>query len=349
MMSATKAGRTYVLALFSLLMMQATVLFAQGGRNVTKVGTTAAAFLEIGVGSRAIGMGGAFSGMADDATALYWNAAGLGRIMRNEVILVHTNWLADIRYDFAGVVVPVGGFGSIGASVTVLSMDDMAERTIARPEGSGKFFSVGDLALGLSYGISLTDRFSIGLHAKYIHQRISEMTASGFAVDIGTLFTTDFYGMRIGAVIRNFGPDMRMTGKDALVFHDIDPIKLGNNERIEAELSTASWPLPLIFQAGVAMELIQNERNRLSVALDARNPVNNTESINIGVEYALYERLFMRAGLHELFLKDGETTFTAGAGVVARMLGNVRARLDYAYADFGRLESVHRFSLAVEF
>ncbi len=322
---------------------------AQQRGSVTKVGTTAASFLGIGVGSRAIGMGGAFVSIADDATALYWNPAGLANLQKNEVVLVHTEWLADINFDFAGIVIPLGDAGTLGGMVTVLSTADLPERTIDMPEGTGNFFSVGDLAIGLSYARKLTDRFTIGGSVKYINQRISQMSAHGIAVDLGTLFDTGLYGLRIGAALTNFGTDMRLAGKDALVLVDIDPIHTGNNERVEARLDTDSWPLPLYFQAGVAKDVISRENNRITVAIEFVHPTDNTESLNLGFEYQLWKTVSLRGGYSNLLLDDSEEGLTFGGGVATRFLGNVKLKLDYAYADFGRLDNTQRFTLALEF
>ncbi len=332
-----------------LLIANSTTTYGQLTRDVSNVGTTAAPFLEIGVGARAIGMGGAFVATANDASTLYWNPAGLINLKRPEIIFVHTRWLADINYDFAGVVIPVGKFGTLGASLTSLSMDEMMVRTELQPEGTGEYFEVGDLALAVSYAFRLTDRFSIGFNAKYIYQKIWKETANGFAVDVGTLFVTGLKGLRIGASLTNFGTDMKMSGDNLLVYHDIDPYKMGNNDRIFAELRTDKWPLPLLFQFGLAMELFQNRLHRLTVATDAMHPIDNAESMNLGFEYGFREQFFLRGGYRNLFLKDGEEGFTLGAGFLIRFLGNFQIKLDYAYADFGRLQNTQRFSVNLVF
>ncbi len=320
-------------------------LLAQSDEDISNVGTTSASFLEIGVGARAIGMGGAFVSTADDASALYWNPAGLGELTRPEIIFVHTNWIANVSFDFAGAVLPLGRFGTVGGGITSLSMDDMKVRTVDQPEGTGEFFQAGDLSIMLSYGFKLTDRFSIGINTKYIHQQIWKETAEGFAMDIGTLFRTGLYGMRIGAALTNFGTDLKMSGEDLLVYHDIDPYQLGNNERIFASLKTQSWPLPLNFQAGVAIEAYETERHRLTLATEAMHPINNTESMHAGMEYAFNELFFLRSGYRNLFLKDREEGLTLGAGFAIRFLNNFKVVVDYSYADFGRLENSQRLSV----
>ncbi|MDZ7260894.1 MAG: PorV/PorQ family protein [candidate division KSB1 bacterium] len=334
---------------FTLMILTFPYIIFPQPKNVSKVGITAAPFLEIGVGSRAIGMGGAFVATANDASALYWNPAGIATMRTGEVILMHAKWLADMPFDFAGVVIPLGSFGAIGAMITTLNSGDMKVRTIEQPEGTGELFSTNDLAIGLSYARSLTDRFSIGFNVKFINQRIWHESATGFAIDFGTLFVTGFKGLRIGAALSNFGTDMRMQGKDIQVFHDLDPTILGNNERIPAYLKTDSWPLPINFQFGLATEFWKTANNRLTLAIDALHPYDNTESLNIGGEYAFREMLFFRAGYQDLFLKEGEQSFTLGAGLANRLVGTVNVQFDYAYTDFGRLENTQRFSLTISF
>ena len=338
-----------ILNIILCLLLGVNYSLGQTGKNVTKVGMSAAPFLEIGVGARAIGMGGAFTGTANDASALYWNPGGLAGIKRTEIILVHTDWLADLQFEFAGVALPLGRIGTFGISVTSLHMDDMKVTTIDYPQGTGEYFSANDLALGISYGFSLTDRFSIGFTGKYIHQQIWKEKAHGFAIDIGTLFVTGFRGMRIGAVLTNFGTDMRMAGDDLLIYYDLDPIKEGNNERTFAELKTDSWPLPLTFQIGFALDVFNSKWSSLTLALDAVHPSDNSESIHLGAEYGVQDWIFIRGGYRDLFLHDGEGGLTLGGGVLAKFLGNFQVKTDYAFTDFGRLENVHRFSIGFIF
>jgi len=96
--------------------------------QVTKVGTTAAPFLTIDVGARAVGMGGSFVSVADDATAMFWNPAGIARLSTNEVTLNHTEWIAGINFNYAGGIFLLGEYGTVGVNFTSLSMGEM-ERT----------------------------------------------------------------------------------------------------------------------------------------------------------------------------------------------------------------------------
>ncbi len=305
--------------------------------------------MEIEVGARAIGMGCAFVAVANDATAIFWNPAGLSRISKSEATLIHTNWLVGTNFDFVGVVVPMGYLGSIAVNVISLSTDEMEVRTVQRPEGTGEKFSYGDLSAGLSYAKNLTDRFSIGVNAKYISQRIWHMKAKGVAFDIGTLFKTRFNGLMIGMSISNFGASMKMEGKDVFVNYDEAPQFGGSNDRIPASKLTDKFPLPLLFRVGVAMDILKSGSSRLTIAADAGHPNDNTEYINMGMEYVFNKNIALRFGYKNLFTLDTEEGFTAGFGTKLKLAGGVALKIDYAYQDFGRLQNAQRFSLGLEF
>ena len=321
------------------------------GQDVSKVGTTAASFLEIPVGARAVGMGGAFVGTSDDVTSLYWNPSGIARLDHSEAMFTHTEWIADIAFDYAGVSIPLEGFGSLGLSFTSLSMNDMLVRTVDQPEGTGELFNAGSFAAGVHYARNLSDKFSIGFTAKYISERIWNMQAHAFAVDVGTLFTTNFLnGMRIGATISNFGTDMKLEGRDARTFHPVDPNNTGGNERIPQNIEMDSWHLPLNFQFGVAVDAINTDNDLVTVAIDALHPTDNYESMNVGGEYSFHRMFFVRGGYQSLFLTDSEGGLSFGMGILAPLFGvDTKARVDYAYTDFGRLQAVHVLAVSVLF
>lgn len=335
--------------LFSVLIISCFTTLSWG-QNVTKVGTTAAPFLNIGVGSRAIAMGGAFVAVANDASGLYWNPGGVAIIKNNQAIFNHSKWLAGINFDFAGVVLNLGEMGRIGASATVLSMGDMERTTELQPEGTGETFSAGSYAIGLTYGKMLTDRFSIGFTGKFIREHIMNSGASGVAIDIGTLYRTQWRNLMIGMCISNFGTKMRMSGQDLLIQHDIDPTRYGNNPNLNANLQTDSYDLPLMFRVGISYDVLQDFKDHtLILALDALHPSDNVESMNIGAEYLFHNMIALRGGYKELFSRDSEQGLTFGAGFQRRIIGTLNLQVDYAYQSFGRLLSVNKFSILLGF
>ncbi len=317
--------------------------------QVTKVGTTAASFLEIPVGARAVAMGSAFAAVSDDASAMYWNPSGIARLTQSDAIFSHAAWIADISFNYGGIAIPLGEIGTLGFNFTSLTMADMERTTEDAPEGTGETFSAGSYAIGVAYARNLTDWFSIGANIKYINEYIWNDNASTIAIDVGTLFTTPFSGVKFGVGIVNVGQDLHMQGSDLLVQKDISPIN-GNNPNINADLVTDQFELPLILRIGIAYEPIATENQHLTVALDALHPNNNSESINIGLEYTgIQNILAIRGGYTALGQKDTEESFAVGGGLRYRVEDQVLVKFDYAFQDFGRLQNVHKFSVGIGF
>lgn len=315
----------------------------------SKVGSTAAPFLNVAIGARPISMGGAFSATANDVSALYWNPAGVSRISGNEALFTYSNWFADINYNWSGAALNLGGLGTIGLSVTYLDYGQMEITTLAEQDGTGQMFDANDFALALSYAYNLTDRFSVGGSAKYVQQKIWNSSASTVAFDVGVLYYSDIYDIRIGASISNFGGDMTLSGKDLLVQHDIDRQIEGNNDEILASLKTDSYPLPLLFRIGLAVDIIDIKDHLFTIGVDALHPNDNDESLNVGAEYVLYDLIALRTGYKSLFLDNSEEGLTLGVGLKYTFAPGLALYIDYAYQEFGILDNTQHFTLGLRF
>ncbi len=341
--------KSTTLSFVLLLWIAAGLVPGATAQEVTKVGTTAAKFLSIPVGARAVGMGGAFVAVANDASAMYWNPAGIARLTRSEALFTHSDWIADINFNYAGVVMPIAGLGTVGVSFTSLGVDEMERTTIDQPEGTGQFFSAGSFALAVSYGRALTEWFSIGGNVKYVNEHIWNSAATGLAVDIGTLFTTPFRGVTLGASISNFGQKMKISGDDLIVQNDISPIN-GNNPNINAVLATDEFEMPLLLRIGVAYDAIKTDEHQLTLVVDAVHPNDNTESVSFGGELAgFHNTLFLRGGYKAYGAQDSEEQFTVGGGFNYHMDQFLTLKIDYAYEQFGRLNNVHKFAVGMVF
>ena len=318
-----------------------------GFAQTTKSGTTAVQVLKFNVGPRAIGMGGAFTATADDITAMYWNPGGTANINTNEVFFNHTSLYSDINHDYAAFATNLSGVGTIGAFVSVLSMDEMKVRTIENPEGTGEFFNYNTLIMGLNYARYLTTNFAIGFNVKYISENLWHMNSTGFAIDIGTLYKIDILNeLRIASSISNFGTKMQLAGRDGTVVYASGA---GNENLINSNIELDKFDLPLIFRFGLAADVIKSTSSRLTIGIDAIHPNDNTEYVNAGMEYAWNETVHLRAGYNSLFEANSEKGLTLGFGLNYRIFELVKAKVDYAYQDFGRLKSVHYFSVGIVF
>lgn len=318
--------------------------------DVSKRATTAAAFLEIGVGTRATAMGGAFVATADDASALYWNPAGAATLSRSGFLAERTNWIAETELNYVAATVGLGGLGTVGLSITHMDLiSDEPVRTVDEPDGTGALFDASSFAVGLTYAKALTDQFSFGITPKVVHESIWDMSASAFALDLGVLYTTPFDGLRLGASISNFGTELRMGGDNAIVLYDPAPETGGNNSNIAADQRTEGWDLPLLFRVGLSYPAIRSGMSRLTLAADASVPSNDYQSVNVGAEYVFFNTLSLQGGYNALFQENAEQSFTLGFAVQQAFLGNVFARAGFSYADIGRLGESTRFSLSLGF
>jgi opacity protein-like surface antigen len=317
--------------------------------DVSKKGTTAAGFLSIGQSGRAVGMGSAFVGVANDVSAIYWNPAGLASLKGVNVMFDHTTWIAGIKYNFLAASYNLGDLGAIGISFTSSDVGEMKVTTIEQPDGTGEVFTVSDASFSIAYALQLTDKFSIGFNPKFVYQSIWKMDATAFALDLGVQYITPFDGMVLAMSISNFGTSMQLAGNSNLILHDPDPESGGNNNKIPAYLETESWALPLNFRVGVAYNPVYTEMHKITVAVDAAHPNDNYESVNAGAEYTYNDFISLRGGYKSLFLNTSEETFTLGFGLRQQLMGNVAIMVDYAYQDFGRLSDIQKFSIAINF
>jgi len=323
-------------ALLFLLCLPASV-FGQA-----KVGTAGAQFLEIGVSARAIGMGEAFLGLADDASALYYNPGGVALLDQKEIMIAHVDYPADIQYEFLGIVVPTEQlYGNVGLAVYWLHTNDMPVTTYEAPNGNGTLFSAGDLAIGGTYSASLTDHFSIGVTLKYIHSFLETFGANGWAADVGTFYNTGYRNFSICMLIANFGPDMTFIRE--------------------------SYPLPIDFRFGTAINLIDRPDQKLTWAAQASRPNDNLEKFNTGFEYWFKDSFALRVGKKfqydyfnngnlpgDVSAFEDRRSFSPLAGItfgggLRLPVSTYQLQIDYAYQDMGFLTSVHRFSFDFRF
>ncbi len=320
------------------------------GQTVSKTGTTSAKFLSIGVGPRANAMGAAYTSIANDASAMYWNPAGIAMVEDNQIFFSYTNMFLDIDVNYLGLVLPAGGAGNFGINVTALNMGEMDVTTENFPEGTGEKFSAGSFAVGFSYAKFITDNFIVGANLKYIREDIFNSSAQGFAVDIGTIFTTPFYGVKFASSITNFGTKMKMEGDDLLVRFDQDEQREGNNETIDAFLGTDEFELPLRLQIGLSKDLDLFDNNRLTIAVDGNMPNDNDQWVNVGGELALLDELIsFRGGYKTLFLDDSQEGLTLGLGIKYGGFGVFNIVIDYSYQELDILDSMHSFGVFLGF
>ncbi|KPL19501.1 MAG: hypothetical protein AMJ92_02525 [candidate division Zixibacteria bacterium SM23_81] len=309
-----------------------------------RLGGSGAQFLVLGGGCRSVGMGGAYVAMAEGTDAIYFNPAGLGHLDAPTFSFSHGEVFADINLENVAFATPALG-GVVGVSGVGFLSGEITRTTFEDQEGeTGETFSANDFAFGLSYARMMTDKFTAGLTFKFINQNIDKVSANGWAFDVGGTYMMGMGNLRLGFAIRNFGPDLSYSGED-LEFDTGLPEYEEVEEDIPAAYKSEAYPMPLIFQVGLAYDLLYSGPNRFTAVLDGIHPNDQDETFNMGLEYGFNDSYFARVG----YTGRSSMGFTAGLGARVTLGGGVLAGIDYSYEDHEYLDAIQRFSLTVSY
>ena len=309
--------------------------------NFAPVGTSVAQFLEIGVGAGATGMGEAYTVMANDASSAFWNPAGIADVGRNSLYTTYTQWPANISIGALSYARTLGNFGTVAVSSIYLSTSDMEITTIDNPEGTGEYFGISNYSLGLSYSRYLTDKVSVGITTKFIHEGYYDYGYSTWALDMGTIYRTGFHGLKIGMSILHFAPEINFDGD----YVDYSDPKSYAGDEVKPK-SFENYSLPINFRFGMAIDVFKNNLHKVTVAGDMIHPNNNQEQYNAGVQYTFNKIIHLRSG-YQLSADEGGLSF--GAGTSLNISDNYAVLVNYSYADMGILNGINRFSLNFKF
>ncbi|MFZ1731883.1 MAG: PorV/PorQ family protein [Bacteroidota bacterium] len=316
---------TAAMLLLSAATARAQVIPLLGGQ---RAGISSLQFLKIGGSARAAAMAESFISVANDASALQYNPAGMVQFEGHEAIFTHTSWLVDLQHEFVGAVYRISPSDAVGFSFTSLHTDDMAVRTETQPFGTGRYFTYGDVALGLSYARQLTSQFSFGATIRYVEETIDVLKTRAFMIDLGTYYWTGLGSTRFSVAVSNFGNNVSPDGTVDLL-------------RGESVSSFQEFSPPTTFRIGFAFEPFEDDYNRLTTSIQLNHPNDNSENLAVGAEYAWNRIFFVRAGYK---MNVDEEGLTAGVGLQAP-LGFARVGVDYSFADFDRLGGVHRITV----
>ncbi|MCK4547948.1 MAG: PorV/PorQ family protein [Candidatus Eisenbacteria sp.] len=317
-----------------------------GAREACAVSEAAAPSLIIPPGARACGLGQSFVGIADDATAMYWNPAGIAFTTGRNVALMHSQLIPeladDVYYEYFGYTQEIQGLGMLGLSFTFLTYGKW--QAMGESGEEGDFFSSYEFALGGTYAALLADNISAGVSLKLVHVSLAPASATvegeegigtSFAADLGLLWRLFHGRVNLGANLQNIGPDIS--------FIDVEQ----------------SAPLPRNLKTGVGIVMLQSDLNRVLGSFEVNVPLTGLErkfddfaawsddvTLNGGVEWGFSKFLALRAGyIHD---PDGDIEgMTYGGGL---HISSVGLTVDYATVpkakDIGRED---KFSITVGF
>jgi len=333
---AIQKSRSVVFFLTILLLLCGVSLFGQ-----SKVGTAGFQFLKIAPSARGAAMSSAFSAIADDASALFYNPAGIALLKNYELITNGIKYPAGINLGYAGLVVPISPlFGNIGFSFTSLFLDDamqVTEPMIGGEHGNwtGEYFLCYQYAGQLSYAKSLTDRFSVGVNLRYVFSTLDDRDntkSQGIGADIGTLYDTQFRSIRLGIVITNFGPDAAYKSVDA-------------TDSLVKDYIHESFPLPMSFRVAISAVPFESGPNKVIIDVEGEHPNDNYERAYAGLEYSFSNMLFLRAGYK--IGADAEK-WSAGGGIHLP-IAVAKLNVEAAFTDYSYLTNIKRLSVSLVF
>jgi len=280
-----------------------------------QAGKSGLAFLKIGVGSRSAGLGEAYTTLANDPTAIYWNPAGLAATSGTHLAFTHSSWLGEINNEFAAITFPSFG-GTLGFGLIALSIPGIEVRTeqaTADPIGT---FDSQDIAVALAFGKQWRPTLSVGFAAKYLYEKIYLNSSSGFAIDLGGIWQTPVENFKIGLSLQNLGATNALQK---------EKIKLPSLVRVGG-----AYVLPL--SAG---------ENQLAFAMEHVQFLRGGDGDSAGAEFLFRKTLALRAGYQ---IGRDNRGVTAGFGTSLN-----RYQLDYGYTPFtNELGNAHRFSVEVK-
>jgi len=307
----------------------------------TGVAKYAGEFISLGVGGRALGMGGAFVALANDVTAGYWNPAGLSQINYPQFALMHDEQFGSlVNYDYGAVAIPFGSNTSLGFSVIRLGVDDIPDTRNAGVDINNNptfdpqqfsridpdrvtYFNAADWAFYFTYSKKQSDDFSYGANVKIIRRELGDAAATGIGIDLGVWYTP-FENVQLGANFQDVTTTFLAwsTGRNELIS---PTMKVGSAYFIEAFGGR--------FAPAVDFDIRFENRKYASTA--HIGPVSL--DLHTGLEYQFKDLVALRLGYSDV------KQLTMGAGVRLPKLN-----IDYSFAKFdatNQLGNTHRISL----
>lgn len=282
-------------------------------------GNSTANFLKMGVGGRGVAMGDAQTAAVNDATALYWNPAGLGELTQKEINFMHNKSIQGVTQDVLYYARPTESLGVWGAGVSLLRVDGIKGY-------DGDNIPTGDVDASdslLTFGwakpwedFRWLPGIQSGINLKIIQKTLDRDSAMGYMADFGFVYNcqSDWsQGLRTAMVLQNVGTGLSFNGENS--------------------------PFPTQLKAGVAYPLFGDN---MTVAGDAVLPTDGDLFFNAGGEYRIWEILAFRLGFKGN--NDLDSGLTYGFGI-----GNERMHLDYGFVPFGPFGDSHRVSFSVRF
>ncbi len=357
-------------------------------KGLSFVGVRAAEFLTIPVGARGIGMGSAYTAVADDITAMWWNPAGLGFLDKKEMMLNVVDYTMDLTYSYAAFASPVAdGNLVLGGFFGYLDVPDIEITTVNNPEGTGNFYNAYDFQMGASMAYTLSDRFIAGLSAKYVHQDVmGNIGGSAFAIDAGAIYHSELAGREIkfAFAIQNLGTNITMSGPNLLAavgaedrngnlptgYEEFsrDPYAFSRRNSRQVYYKTNTYRLPTTVKIAVSYNVLTSEKTNWLVTGELWRPSYIPISYSAGTELTYNFDIVTSASVRMGWMiqtdeytesadqfgytylgKDPTFRGLSFGGGIQRLVYGRALTFNYAYKNKGRLSADNFFTVRFAF
>lgn len=270
-------------------------------------GNTSASFLLIDPGARSTAMGGAQVAVSEGLDATYWNPAALGRFQRKEVSASYLSYFEEINFGNTSLAIPTKSFGAFGLRFSLLDSGSI-QKTDIRASKTGTF-NTRDMIAGPMWGMKISENFSIGTNLKYISQSVDGVSATGYGLDAGGLYSIWPDRLSLGVALQNIG----------------------------TKIKDKSLPTAALF--GLAFQPTPT----LTFSGQGDYALNGPTIGRFGVEYKFLNMLPIRVGYKAD--KDNLNTVSFGGGIIVRQ----SLFVDYAFGLVTDIDNIHRISLTYRF
>lgn len=334
----------------SLISLIIILLFSISNIFPIGAGTTSVNFLKISQGGRQAGMGEAFTGVADDVNAIYYNIAGLSQLTRHQACLMHSFWLLGVNYEYIAYALPIKGFGTLAAYGTFLNAGEITKTT---EDSLGQYLLTSEIAKASNWNFSVAyakrigeiigensffSDMSAGLKINFINEEIYTDSGGGFATDVGVYYYPKYDTYSIGFVVQNAGfannrPELPLTLRLGFAYRfALENIMLPFSEEgyfTFAEPNTVG-DIDVIYYP-------TEQLTRVNAGMEKFWVLNKYHSVGVRLGYKFGTDLGWVSG------------FTFGLGYELTASKDLNFDLDYALTPYGELGISHRISLTGKF
>jgi opacity protein-like surface antigen len=328
--------------------------------NPDRIGQGGAYELLINPWARTGGLHGLMTASVSGVDAFGLNPAGIARINKTQLVVSRTNYMqgSTLSLNAAGLGIKLGEKSTLAISLNSLNFGDIEITTTDNPEGIGASYSPTFSNLAVAYSRAFTERITVGLCARFINERTTNVSANGISLDAGVQYHTE-EGFKLGISLRNVGPAVRYGGEGLSFLGSHPPTQDVNTDNYTVALRPDNFELPSQLNIGMAYDLkFAEDAHRITVLANFTANSFTKDQYGLGLEYSMKEMFTARVGyqyedglLDDALRTNIHTGLSAGASlqVPFKKGGDQKIGVDYAYRTTSPFDGTHQFGIRLDF